>query len=448
MTTRISRRTILRGLGTAVALPWLEAMTPLTALGAPALSGSARPPKRMAFIYVPNGAIMQDWTPATEGRDFELPSILRSLAPVRQDVMVLSGLTCDKARANGDGPGDHARSSAAFLTGCQARKTSGANFRAGVSVDQIAASRLGDLTRLPSLEISVERYRGTGNCDSGYSCVYQHTLAWRDGTSPLPTESDPSLLFDRLFSARPNDPARLRRDRLRTSVLDAVLDDAQRLENRLGGADRQRLDQYLSNVRELEQRIQRAESLPPVQLPAGTHAPARNLPASLTEHVRLVCDLMALALQTDVTRIITCMFGREGSGLQYREVGVSGAHHELTHHRNAPDLVEKVRKINTFHVDQFAYFLGKLKSIREGDGTLLDNCMIAYGSALADGNRHTHHDLPVLLAGKGGGTLTPGRHIRFREETPLNNLWLSMLDRFGARTPRLGDSTGLLQDLS
>ena len=439
----ISRRTVLRGIGTAVALPWLEAMMPMTSLA----GGAAAHPKRMAFIYVPNGVIMPDWTPTAEGTNFELPSILQPLAAHKQDMMVLSGLTCDKSRANGDGPGDHARASAAFLTGAQARKTAGANFRAGESADQVAASRLGDRTRLPSVEIAVERFRGNGNCDSGYSCVYQHTLAWRNPTSPLPSESDPRMIFDRLFSARPNDPSRLRRDQQRSSVLDAVMEDARDLERQLGGADQQRLDQYLSNVRDLEQRIQRAESLPPVQLPANASA-MRRLPADLTEHFRLTCEIMALAFQTDVTRIITCMFAREGSGLQYRMVGVTGAHHELTHHQNDQSKIASVRTINTFHIRQFAYLLEKLKSIREGNGTLLDNCMIAYGSALADGNRHTHHDLPILLAGKAGGTIRTGRHVRFGRETPVNNLWLAMLDRFGARAESLGDSTGILQGLS
>jgi hypothetical protein len=442
----MSRRTVLRGLGTAVALPFLDAMLPRT-LAAGAASRAALP-RRMAYLYVPNGVIMRDWTPRTEGTAFELPSILEPLAPHRQELLVLSGLTCDKSRPNGDGAGDHARASAAFLTGAQARKTSGANFQAGVSADQVAAARLGDRTRLPSLELGIERFRGTGNCDSGYSCVYEHTLAWRNGTTPLPTETDPRLIFDRLFSARPNDPDRLRRDRQRTSVLDAVLDDARSLDGQLSGADHQRLDQYLSTVRELELRIQRAETLPPVQLPAGTAAPERRLPADLSEHFRLVTDLLVLAFQTDVTRIITFMFGREGSNLQYRMAGVSGSHHELTHHRNNPEMVASVRKINTYHVQQLAHLVEKLKSIPEGDGTLLDNCMVAYGSALADGNYHTHHDLPVLLIGKGGGSVRPGRHIRYPRETPVNNLWLSMLDRFGCHVDRLGDSNGLLPELS
>jgi len=445
MTGPITRRTVLRGLGAAVALPWLEAMLPETALAGGATQSAL--PKRMAFIYVPNGIIMQDFTPRAEGTNFELPSILQPLEPHRADVNILSGLTCDKARANGDGPGDHARASGAFLTGVQSRKTSGANFRAGLSADQAAVAQLGDRTRLPSLEIAVERFRGSGNCDSGYSCVYQHTLAWRDATSPVPSESDPRMIFDRLFAARPNETTRVRRDAQRSSVLDAVLEDARDLERQLGGADQQRLDQYLSNVREIEQRIQRSESLPPVQLPSGA-ASIRRVPADLSEHFRLTCELMALAFQTDVTRIITCMFAREGSGLQYRMAGVTGSHHELTHHQNDSAKIASVRTINTFHIRQFAYLIEKLKSVREGDGTLLDNCMIAYGSAIADGNRHTHHDLPILLAGKGGGTIRTGRHVRYGRETPLNNLWLAMLQRFGAPTRTLGDSTGILGNLS
>jgi hypothetical protein len=400
----------------------------------------------MAFLYVPNGIIMQNWTPRAEGADFELPSILEPMAPHRQEMLVLSGLTCDKARPNGDGAGDHARASGSYLTGAQVRKTT-TNIFAGVSADQVAAQRRGDRTRLPSLEIGVERYRGTGNCDSGYSCAYSHTLSWRNTTTPLPTESDPRLIFDRLFSARPNDPDRIRRDQQRASVLDAVLEDARSLEAQLGGADQQRLDQYLTNVRELETRISRAETLPPVQLPGGTERP-RRLPADLTEHYRLTADLMALAFQTDVTRIISCMLAREGSNLQYRMVGVSGAHHEMTHHMGNQQKIADIRTINTYHVTQLAYFIERLKSIREGEGTLLDNCMITYGSAIADGNRHTHHDLPVLLVGRGGGSIRTGRHVRYPYNTPLNNLWLAMLDRFGARTERVGDSTGLLPNLS
>ena len=436
----ISRRAVLRGVGAAVALPWLETLTP------PAFASTAVPPRRMAFIYVPNGVILNDWTPKTEGADYALPSILEPMAPFKQDMMVISGLTCDKARANGDGAGDHARASAAFLTGAQARKTAGANMQAGISVDQVAAARLGDHTRLPSLELAIERFRGVGNCDSGYSCVYEHTLSWRAPASPLPTEVDPRLVFERLFSTRPNDPDRVKRNRLRTSVLDAVLEDARGLEAKLGGTDRQKLDQYFSCVRELEQRIGRTEMLPPAVPPEGTVKP-RSTPTDLSEHFRLMCDLLVLAFQADVTRIASFMFAREGSEQKYRMVGITEGHHELTHHFNDPAKIAKVRTINTFHVRQFAYLVGKLKAIPEGSGSLLDSCMVAYGSGNSDGNRHSHDNVPLLLAGKGGGSLKTGRHVRYPRETPLNNLWLAMLERMGAPVPQLGDSTGRLQGL-
>lgn len=439
---RISRRTVLRGLGTVVALPWLEAMLPRSLAGVP-----SKAPRRMAFIYVPNGVIQADWMPTEEGSAFELPKTLKPLAGVKDDLLVLTGLTCDKSRANGDGAGDHARASSAFLTGAQARKTAGANFRSGISADQVAASRIGDCTRLPSLELGIERFRGVGNCDSGYSCVYEHTLAWRSPTSPLPVEVDPRLIFDRLFSSRANDPNHEKRVKLRSSVLDTVLQDAKSLENQLGGADRQKLDQYFSCVRELELRIARAEKLPPAEPPAGSTKP-RELPAEIGEHFKLVCDLLVLAFQADVSRIATFMFAREGSNLRYPTIGVTEGHHELTHHFNDPKKMGKVRDINQYHVEQLAYLLTKMKSVTEGDGSLLDNCMIAYGSAIGDGNRHTHHDLPILLAGKGGGSVKTGRHLKYPRETPVNNLWLAMLDRMDVHTEKLGDSTGLLEGLS
>lgn len=441
---RISRRTVLRGVGTMVALPFLEAMLP-RGLGMVAEKTAA--PRRMAFIYVPIGAHMANWTPSGEGVNFELSPTLLPMAPHQKDLLVLSGLTCDKARPNGDGAGDHARAGGSYLTGCQARKTAGVNFQAGISADQIAARRLGDQTRLPSLELGIERYRGTGNCDSGYSCVYEHTIAWRTPTLPLPTEVNPKLVFERLFSDQPNDPDRANRNQLRASVLDTILEDARGLENRLGGADKQKLDQYLSCVRELELRIARADKLPPVEVPEGTAKP-QIVPAEYSEHCRLMCDLLVLAFQTDVTRIATFMFAREGSEIQYRNIGITEGHHECTHHRGNPGLIEKVSKINKFHVEQFAYLIGKLKSIPEGNGTLLDSCMITYGSAIEDGNRHTHENLPILVAGQGGGSLKTGRHVRYPTETPVTNLWLALLDRMGAHTEKLGDSTGILGGLS
>jgi hypothetical protein len=440
----ISRRTVLRGAGAAVALPLLEAMAPLSLA---ATAAKAQAPKRMAFLFIPIGAHMANWTPKADGANFDLPPTLQPLAPFQKDLLVLSGLACDKARANGDGAGDHARSGGAWLTGAQPRKTAGANFQAGVSVDQVGANRIGTQTRLPSLELGIERYRGSGNCDSGYSCVYEHTVAWRSPTSPLPTEVDPKLVFERLFSDKPNSPDAAKRNELRGSVLDTVLEDAHNLDKQLGGADKQKLDQYLSCVRELELRIARADQLPPVQPPKGTAKP-QQIPAVYQEHCRLMCDLLALAFQTDVTRIATFMLAREGSDFHYRNLGISEGHHESTHHRGDKRLIENVCKINKFHVEQLAYLLGKLKAIPEGDGTLLDNCMIAYGSGIEDGSMHTHTSVPTLLAGKGGGTLKTGRHLRSARETPLNNLWLAMLERMGVPTSKLGDSTGVLQGLS
>jgi len=443
----ITRRTVLKGLGTTMALPFLEAMLPRSIANAGGLASSAPAPRRMAFLYVPNGVHMQDWTPSAEGALNTLPNILEPLNAFRQDMTVLSGLAADKARPNGDGPGDHARAASAFLTGCQARKTSGSNIQSGISADQVAAARIGERTRIPSLELGMERYRGAGNCDSGYACAYSTTLSWRTPHTPLPIETEPRQVFERLFSARPNDADRIRRNQLRASVLDSVLEDARELQSIVGGADRQRLDEYLTGVREIEQRIARSESLPPVQLPEGTRRP-ESTPRNLTEHFRLMCDLLALALQTDVTRVATFMFAREGSNLSYNMVGVSEGHHELSHHQNNQSNLTKIRSINRFHITQVAYLCEKLRSVREGNGNLLDNCMIAYGSAIGDGNRHNHDNLPVLLLGKGGGSIRAGRHIRLRRETPINNLWLAMLDRVGAPTQRLGDSTGVLEGLS
>ncbi|MBL8865385.1 MAG: DUF1552 domain-containing protein [Planctomycetia bacterium] len=437
----LSRRTVLRGAGTAMALPLLDAMLPK---GVAAEKTTA--PRRMAFIYSPNGAIMPHWTPKAEGADYDLPTCLKPMAEHRKDMIVFSGLTCDKARANGDGAGDHARASGAFLTGTQPKKTAGANFQAGLSADQLAARRLGDRTRLPSLELAIEKFRGAGNCDSGYSCVYEHTLSWRDATTPVPPEVNPRLVFDRLFADKPNDPETRARNELRASVLDAVLDDAKDLERKLGGGDRRKLDQYLSSVRELEKRLTRVEPLSPAVLPDDVSRPA-GVPADLTEHIRLQLDLLVLAFQTDTTRIGTFMLGREGSEQKYRMIGVNEGHHTLSHHMNKPDNLDKLKIINTYLVTQLAYLTGKLKAVTEGHGTLLDNCMIAFGSAIADPNRHHHHDLPLLLVGRGGGTIKTGRHIRYQTDTPLNNLWLAMLDRFGAPTRQLGDSTGILEGL-
>jgi hypothetical protein len=440
----ISRRTVLRGVGTALALPWLEAMGPLTSWGASATPGKAAP-NRMAFLYVPNGKNMADWTPEAEGAGFELPAILEPLRPVKDDLLVLTALTADKARPHADGPGDHARAMAAFLTGCQPRKTDGTDIRAGISVDQVAAARVGDQTRLASLEIGCEQGAMAGNCDSGYSCVYSSALSWRSATQPLAKEVNPKLVFERLFGAGP-DAERARRDQRRKSILDFVREDSGDLENRLGAGDRRKLDEYFSAVRDIEQRIDRAARLPEVKAP--DYARPAGVPTKYEEHLRLMCDLLVLAFQADVVRVCTFVLANEGSNRPYPFIGVPEGHHDLSHHGGDQKKKAKIRDINRFHVGQLAYLLTKLKSIPEGDGTLLDHCMVAYGSGNSDGNRHNHDDLPVLLAGHGCGTLKPGRHIRYPNETPLNNLWVSLLDRIQIHLPSLGDSTGKLPGLA
>jgi hypothetical protein len=444
---RISRRTVLKGLGVAVALPLLEAMEPVGVLAA----GAARRefPKRMAFVYVPNGVNVTEWFPTGTGSAFQLSSTLEPLASVKNDLLVLSGLTCVKARPNGDGAGDHARAMSAFLTGCQPRKTDGANIRVGISVDQFAAARVGSRTRFGSLEIGCEGGRQSGNCDSGYSCAYSSTVSWRGESTPVPKEVNPRLVFDRLFASSVRNESRqnqARRDRYNQSILDFVHDDASQLRGRLGVTDQRRMDEYLSSLRDLENRIVHSTR---VELPGG-QAVSRPIgtPSNYEEHIRLLTDLLVLAFQTDSTRIATFVYANEGSNRSYRHINVPDGHHDLSHHAGNREKLSKLRRINHFHITQFAYLLEKLRSISEGDGKLLDNCMIVYGSGNGDGNRHNHDNLPVLLAGKGGGTIATGRHIVYPRNTPITNLYLAMLDRLGVQTERFGDSTGRLPNLT
>ena len=440
----IARRSFLRGLGTAIALPFLDAMTPAFAASR---IGAANAPRRMAFVYVPNGIIMKDWTPAAEGSTFDFTRILKPLEPHRRDLMVLSGLTQNAGRALGDGPGDHARAAASFLTGIHPKKTAGADISLGVSVDQIAAQKVGGATRFASLELGCEDGRLVGNCDSGYSCAYSNSISWRTSTTPLPPEVNPRAVFERLFGDASETPeARAKRLAYNKSILDFVLDDTQKLKGDLGRTDRRKLDEYLDAVREIERRIEQAEHdstqfTPPIEKPSG-------VPVEFADHVRLMFDLMTLAFQADLTRISTFMICREGSTRTYREIGVSDAHHPLTHHRNNPEWIEKVTKINCFHLEHFAYFINKLKSTPDGDGTLLDRMMVLYGSGLSDGNQHTHNELPVVLAGAGNGALRPGRHVRYPKETPMNNLYVAMLDHMGVPPEKIGDSTGELEHLT
>lgn len=426
-----------------MALPWLEAMGPMNSWGA-ATSPLGTAPNRMAFLYVPNGVNMADWTPKSEGNDFELPTILQPLDPVKEKLMVLTGLTADKARPHGDGGGDHARALSAFLTGAQPRKTDGTEIRAGISVDQVAASRLAEKTRLASLEIGCEHGAMAGNCDSGYSCVYSSTMSWRSATQPLPKEVNPKLVFERLFSSVPNAQQQAR-DAKRKSVLDFVREDSRDLTGKLGANDVRKLDEYFSVIRDIEMRIERADKLPPVQRP--DYSVPDSIPADYAEHIRLMCDLTALAFQADITRVITFVLANEGSNRAYPFIGVPDGHHDLSHHGNDATKKQKIRDINRFHAEQLAYLLQKLNSIPEGDGMLLDHSMIVYGSGNSDGDRHNHDDLPIVVAGGGCGTLKTGRHIRYANETPLNNLWVSMLNRLEIDVEQLGDSTGALPDL-
>ncbi|MEO7297219.1 MAG: DUF1552 domain-containing protein [Verrucomicrobiota bacterium] len=447
----IPRRTFLRGLGAAMALPMLEAMVPVTRLIAANANPSKLFPKRMAFVYVPNGANMVDWTPKAEGANVDFPYILEPLKPFQKDILVLSGLAHDKARAHGDGGGDHARASATFLTGCQARKTPGVNIKVGISVDQIAAQNIGNQTRFRSLELGCEGNRQAGSCDSGYSCAYQANISWKSESTPMPPEIDPRLVFERFFTnGSPGDISenQERRKRHQKSILDFVLEDVRRLQSNLGATDRRKLDEYLSAVREMEERIEKAEkfatALPagdrPTGIPGGTDG--------FEKHIRLMYDLQALAFQTDTTRVSTFLVAFDGSNRSYNQIGIGEGHHDLSHHANDETKKQKIAKINHFHSTQFAYFLEKLKSIPEGDGSLLDNCMVVYGSGIGDGNAHNHNNLPVLMAGGGGGAMQTGRHVRYEKDTPMTNLYVSMLENMGVQVPRVGDSTGKLNQLS
>jgi hypothetical protein len=436
----IPRRRFLQGLGTAVALPSLEAMLPATGLAA-----TSAQPLRMGFVYIPNGVIMDAWTPEKTGNDYALTPSLESLAKVKREIQVLSGLKHDKAQANGDGGGDHARANATFLTGMQVRKTAGKDIRAGVSVDQFAAQKVGHHTRFPSLELSCDQSRKSGNCDSGYSCAYSYNLSWSSERTPVPAETNPRLVFERLFAGgltREAKEARARRLKYNKSILDFVMEDTKRMQSNLGYTDKQKLGEYLNSVREVEKQIENSEKFTR-ELPTIDSIP-QGVPKSYKDHIRIMFDLMVLSYQSDTTRIATFGMAYDGSNRSFSEIGVSEGHHHLSHHQNKRDWIDKLKKIDRFYIEQFAYFVEKMRSIREGDGTLLDHSMIVCGSAHSDANRHDHDNLPVILAGGGGGTLTPGRHVKYDNDPPMMNLYLSMLDRMGAGTHRLGDSTGQL----
>ena len=438
----LDRRTFLKGVGATMALPTLEAMLPAQGWAAQAAPAA----NRLLFVFFPNGAIMPDWTPKSEGDNFALSPTMEPLAKIKHKLCVLSGLAQDNARAKGDGGGDHARSAAAFLTGEHPVKTGGADIRVGQSVDQVAAERLGTKTRLPSLELGIEGGRNAGECDSGYSCAYSNNISWKSATTPMSKEINPKSVFRRLFGDQEDLAVRARRDRVRQSVLDLVASDAAQLQKKLGQTDRRKLDEYFSSVRELEQRIERSQS-ETSQIPRPNYPEPTGIPQDAQEHVRQMYDLLALALQTDSTRVATYMLANEGSNRSYPMVGVNDGHHHLSHHQNKQDWIDQLKKIDLYFMENFAYFLHKLDSIQEGNGTLLDHSMIVYGSAIADGNAHSHHDLPIILAGGGNGTIKGNRHLVYPKETPMNNLFLSLLDRMQSGVEKLGDSSGRLDRL-
>ena len=431
-------------MGTFLALPVLEQMIPTSAL--------ASVPKarivRSAYFFVVNGVEITHWTPPTEGA-LQLPYILEPLADVKDSINVLTGLTQFHAFANGDGPGDHARSCACFLTGVQPRKTSGGDIRNGISVDQVAAQHIGHLTKFPSLELGCERSGLAGDCDSGYSCAYSSNIAWKNETTPIAKETNPRLVFERLFgNGEPNEQQEsfARRQLLRQSILDFVSEDASKLKAQLGNRDLAKMDEYFTAVREIEDRLVRFENNAAVAAAYGANKPA-GVPHDYGEHIRLMTDMMILAFQADLTRTCTMMFANDGSNRSYAQIGVPEGHHDISHHGGDPIKLEKKRKIDRFHVEQLAYTLKKMASIKEPEGSLLDNTMLMYGAGISDGNAHNHDNLPILLAGKGGGTIPTGRHIKYKDGTPLTNLYLDILDRVGARTDRLGDSTGELNGI-
>lgn len=439
----LSRRTLLRGLGAGIALPVLDAMVP-------ALAQSRAPaaPVRLAWFYHPNGIDMRHFTPAAPGPlGAELPRVLAPLAPYRADFNVISHLTAHWGRPLLAGAGDHGRALAAYMTGMEVAKEV-TNLRSGISADQIAADAIGHLTRLPSLEIGLEEARMAGNCDNGYSCAYVYNVAWKTESHPLPPIADPRLLFERLFGADGgmSAAARERRYAMRASILDTAIDDTEQLVARLGGSDRRKLDEYLTSIREVERQVERAASdgmliEPDLAKPFG-------VPADYGDYYRLMSDMLLLAFRADITRVATLMVGREGSTRPYPEIGIADGHHPLTHHRGDADMLGKVTEINVYHARLFAEFLGKLRTAEDYDGaSLLDSSLIVYGAGIADGNNHTHDQLPTVLVGRGGGAVKTGRHLIYQRETPITNLYRTMVETAGASPEFIGDSTGRLDGL-
>lgn len=427
-----------------MALPLLESMLPVRALAA-----MAKPaPVRMAFLFVPNGISMPKWTPAVDGGNFELPYLLEPLSHLRNEFSIFTGLSQNGARPLGDGPGDHARSAAAWLTGVHPRKTSGADIHNGLSADQLAAQHIGLQTRFPSLELGCERGGMAGDCDSGYSCAYSSGISWRSDTTPVAKETSPRAVFERLFGsevAGETAEARAKRMLYKQSILDMVLDDASALKAKLGLHDQRKLDEYLTSVREIEFRLSKFDDARRAASAVGAKEPA--MPKEFSDHIRLMGDMMVLAFQTDQTRVATFMFANEGSNRSYGEAGVPEGHHDMSHHGKDQHKLDQKAKIDRFHTEQLAYVLERMGSIKEAGGTLLDNTALVYGGGISDGDAHNHDNLPILVAGKAGGRIKQGKHITYATETPMTNLLLSVLDSVGVHAEKLGDSTGRLQQL-
>ncbi len=427
-----------------IALPLLDSMIP-----AMAATAGSKPAIRLGFVYVPNGIIPKDWLPKTEGTGFEFMPTMKPLEPFREKLVVLSNLAQINGRALGDGGGDHARAGATWLTGMHPKKTQGVDIHAGISADQLAAKQMAKSTQFASLEIGLEEPELAGSCDSGYSCAYTNTISWRSPTTPNPVEISPRVIFERLFGdgGTTDMAVRLKRSRQDRTILDYVRADLARLEPGLGARDKSKLDEYFESIQDIERRIQKAEEqsatmkMPVMERPVG-------IPDSFEEHAKLMTDLMVIAWQTDMTRVITFMMAREGSNRSYREIGVPDGHHSVTHHQNEPEKIAKTQKIDEHHVKSFGYLLKRLDETKDGDGTLLDHSMILYGSSIRDGNVHDHHDLPLVLAGGKAVGIQGGRHIRYKPETPMNNLLLTMLDKSGVPGETLGDSTGKVDQLS
>ena len=439
----LPRRTFLRGMGAAVALPLLDAMVP--ALSATAQTAAA-PVRRLGFVYIPNGAIMDQWTPAADGKAFELSPILKPLDAHRERITIVSNLDSRPAEAaEGEGSGDHARASAVWLSGVHPKRTEGADVRGGKTIDQLAADVLGRDTQLRSLEIAAEDFTAVGGCDIGYACSYVNTLSWRTPTTPLPMQTDPRVVFERLFGEGLGAEQRRRQLTQDRSILDAIVGQVGQLQSRLGPGDTARVNEYLDSVREVERRVQNMEAR------VGAHIDVPSMPVGVPDlyddHVKLMYDLLALAFQADVTRVSTFMLAREASTRTYNHIGVPDPHHAISHHGNAPDKIEKHAKINTYHVSLFAHFLDRLRSTPDGDGTLLDHSLVLYGGCISNGNLHTHGPLPTLLAGGACGQLVGGRHIRTAADTPMANMLVSILEKVGVEADRIGDSTGRLTDL-